>query len=41
MAAHLTEPDDVAAEASLIEAAAAGLVRRETVGGGALWHAAA
>jgi 2-hydroxychromene-2-carboxylate isomerase len=41
MAAHLTEPDDVAAEASLIEGAAAGLARRETVGGGALWHATA
>jgi protein-disulfide isomerase-like protein with CxxC motif len=38
MAAHLEPPDDRAAERSLIEAAAAGSVRRETVGGGALWH---
>ena len=38
MAAHLVAPDDVAAERALIEAAAGGRVRRETVGGGALWH---
>jgi len=40
MAAHLQAPDDGAAERSLIEAAAAGRVRRETIGGGALWHLA-
>jgi protein-disulfide isomerase-like protein with CxxC motif len=40
MAAHLVPPDDVAAERALIEAAAGGRVRRETVGGGALWHPA-
>jgi 2-hydroxychromene-2-carboxylate isomerase len=40
MAAHLVPPDDVAAERALIEAAARGRVRRETVGGGALWHLA-
>jgi protein-disulfide isomerase-like protein with CxxC motif len=38
MAAHLEPPDDRAAERALIEAAAAGRVRRETIGGGALWH---
>jgi protein-disulfide isomerase-like protein with CxxC motif len=38
MAPHLVAPDDRAAETALIEAAAAGRVRRETVGGGALWH---
>ena len=38
MAAHLVAPDDRAAERALIEAAAGGGVRRETVGGGALWH---
>jgi protein-disulfide isomerase-like protein with CxxC motif len=38
MAPHLTPPDDRAAETALIEAAAAGAVRRETVGGGELWH---
>ena len=38
MAPHLVAPDDGAAEALLIDAAAAGRVRRETVGGGALWH---
>jgi protein-disulfide isomerase-like protein with CxxC motif len=40
MAAHLVAPDDRAAERSLIEAAAEGRVRRETIGGGALWHLA-
>jgi protein-disulfide isomerase-like protein with CxxC motif len=40
MAAHLVAPDERAAEERLIEAAAAGRVRRETIGGGALWHAA-
>jgi 2-hydroxychromene-2-carboxylate isomerase len=40
MAPHLVPPDDVAAERALIEAAAAGRVRRESVGGGALWHVA-
>jgi protein-disulfide isomerase-like protein with CxxC motif len=40
MAPHLTPPDDTAAEAALIEAAADGGVRRETIGGGALWHLA-
>ena len=38
MAAHLEPPDDRMAERALIEAAAAGRARRETVGGGALWH---
>lgn len=38
MAPHLTAPDDRAAEAALIDAAAAGRARRETIGGGALWH---
>jgi len=38
MAPHLTAPDERAAETALIEAAATGAVRRETVGGGALWH---
>ena len=38
MAAHLVPPDDRAAERALIEAAADGRVRRETIGGGALWH---
>jgi protein-disulfide isomerase-like protein with CxxC motif len=40
MAAHLVPPDDVAAERALIEAAADGRVKRETVGGGALWQPA-
>ncbi len=38
MAAHLVAPDDHAAERSLIESAGAGAVRRESVGGGAIWH---
>ncbi len=38
MARHLTEPDDAAAEATLIPAAAAGLVRREPAGNSAFWH---
>jgi 2-hydroxychromene-2-carboxylate isomerase len=38
MASHLVEPDDAAAEAALIAAAAEGMVRREGVGDGALWH---
>jgi protein-disulfide isomerase-like protein with CxxC motif len=40
MAEHLVAPDDDAAERRLIEAAAEGRVRRETIGGGALWHLA-
>jgi protein-disulfide isomerase-like protein with CxxC motif len=40
MAPHLVEPDDRAAEERLIEAAAGRRVRRETIGGGALWHLA-
>jgi 2-hydroxychromene-2-carboxylate isomerase len=40
MAPHLVPPDDEAAEAALIEAAGEGDVRRESVGGGALWHLA-
>ena len=40
MAAHLVAPDDKAAERQLIEAAAAGRVLRETIGGGALWQLA-
>ena len=40
MAPHLVEPDERAAEEALIAAAATGAVRRETVGGGALWRAA-
>ncbi len=38
MAPHLVEPDDRAAEEALIDAAAAGRVRRESIAGGALWH---
>ncbi len=38
MAPHLVDPDDRAAEEQLIDAAAAGRVTRETIGGGALWH---
>jgi protein-disulfide isomerase-like protein with CxxC motif len=40
MAPHLVAPDDAAAEAALIEAAGTGAVRRESIGGGALWHLA-
>jgi len=38
MAPHLVDPDDAAAEAALIDAAAGDAVRREGVGNGALWH---
>jgi protein-disulfide isomerase-like protein with CxxC motif len=38
MAPHLTEPDDAATETALINAAGDGLVRREAIGNGALWH---
>ena len=38
MAPHLVAPDERAAETALIDAAAAGSVRRESIGGGALWH---
>ena len=38
MAPHLVAPDDRAAERALIEAAAEGRARRETIGGGELWH---
>jgi protein-disulfide isomerase-like protein with CxxC motif len=38
MAPHLVPPDDRAAEAALVDVAASGRVRRETIGGGALWH---
>jgi protein-disulfide isomerase-like protein with CxxC motif len=37
MAPHLVAPDERAAETALIDAAADGKVRRESVGGGALW----
>jgi protein-disulfide isomerase-like protein with CxxC motif len=37
MAPHLVAPDERAAETALIDAAAAGSVRRESIGGGALW----
>lgn len=40
MAPHLTPPDDRAAEAELIGAAAAGAVRGEPIGGGTLWRRA-
>ena len=40
MAPHLVAPDERAAEVALIEAAGTGAVRRETIGGGALWHLA-
>jgi protein-disulfide isomerase-like protein with CxxC motif len=40
MAPHLVAPDEPAAEEALIEAAATGAVRRESIGGGALWHRA-
>jgi 2-hydroxychromene-2-carboxylate isomerase len=40
MAPHLTPPDDRAAETALIDAAAGGAARRETIGGGELWHLA-
>jgi protein-disulfide isomerase-like protein with CxxC motif len=38
LAPHLGVPDDDAAETALIEAAGRGLVRREAIGDGALWH---
>jgi protein-disulfide isomerase-like protein with CxxC motif len=38
MAPHLTPPDERAAETALIDAAASGAVRRESVGGGAVWQ---
>jgi protein-disulfide isomerase-like protein with CxxC motif len=38
MAPHLTTPDDRQAEQALIESAGSGAIRRETIGGGALWH---
>jgi hypothetical protein len=40
MAPHLVAPDERAAEEALIAAAGAGTVRRESIGGGALWHLA-
>jgi len=40
MAPHLVAPDERAAEEALIDAAAQGALRRETIGGGALWHLA-
>jgi protein-disulfide isomerase-like protein with CxxC motif len=40
MAAHLAAPDERAAERALIEAAADGRARRESIGGGELWHPA-
>ena len=40
MAPHLVAPDEPAAEQRLIDAAAQGTVRRESIGGGALWHLA-
>ncbi|WP_187368853.1 DsbA family protein [Baekduia soli] len=41
MAGNLDAPDDAAAEAALIDAAAQGVVVRQAVGNGALWHLAA
>jgi hypothetical protein len=38
MAPHLTAPDDGQAEQALIESAASGAIRRETIGGGELWN---
>jgi hypothetical protein len=38
MAPHLVAPDDRTAEEALIAAAAEGAVRRESIGGGELWH---
>jgi protein-disulfide isomerase-like protein with CxxC motif len=40
MAPHLVAPDDHAAEHALIAAAGEGAVRRESIGGGALWRLA-
>jgi hypothetical protein len=40
MAPHLVAPDERAAEEALIAAAGAGAVRRESIGGGALWRLA-
>jgi protein-disulfide isomerase-like protein with CxxC motif len=40
MAPHLVAPDERAAEEALIDAAGSGAVRRETIGGGALWQLA-
>jgi protein-disulfide isomerase-like protein with CxxC motif len=39
MAGNLEIPDDEATEAALIDAAGEGVVRREAIGSGALWHA--
>jgi hypothetical protein len=41
MTSNLGEVDDDAAEKALIAAAGDGLVRREAIGSGALWHVAA
>ena len=38
MTSNLGELDDDAAERALIAAAGEGLVRREAIGDGALWH---
>jgi protein-disulfide isomerase-like protein with CxxC motif len=40
MAPHLVAPDERAAEEALVEAAGRGAARRESIGGGALWHLA-
>jgi protein-disulfide isomerase-like protein with CxxC motif len=40
MAPHLVAPDERTAEEALIAAAGTGAVRRESIGGGALWHPA-